>query len=105
MFAYSGFWPATDLRNPHQERLLRIRVPFASDGLLATPRTHTPGQKRSAASVCFSYSITASARSNMERGKVMPSFLAVLTLRISWAFVACCTGISEGFSPLRMRPV
>jgi len=51
------------------------------------------------------YSITSSARPSSEFGTVRPSVLAVLRLRISSTFVACCTGRSEGFSPLRIRPV
>ena len=51
------------------------------------------------------YSITSSARPSSVIGKVMPSALAVLRLRISSTFVACWTGESEGFSPLRMRAV
>jgi hypothetical protein len=51
------------------------------------------------------YSITSSARPSSVSGTVMPSTLAVLRLRISSTFVACCTGSSEGFSPLRIRPV
>jgi len=49
------------------------------------------------------YSITSSARPSSERGKVTPSFFAVLTLMISSIFVACATGRSAGFSPLRIR--
>src|SRR5450755_3475161 len=50
------------------------------------------------------HSITSSARPSSEIGTVIPSALAVLRLRMSSTFVACCTGRSEGFSPLRMRP-
>ena len=38
-------------------------------------------------------------------GTVRPSALAVLRLMTSSTFVACWTGRSAGFSPLRMRPV
>jgi hypothetical protein len=51
------------------------------------------------------YSITSSARPSSVSGKVMPSALAVFMLMISWIFVSCWTGRSEGFSPLRIRPV
>ena len=51
------------------------------------------------------YSITSSARPDRGSGMVMPSVLAVLRLMYSSTFVACCTGRSAGFSPLRTRPV
>jgi len=38
-------------------------------------------------------------------GGPTPSAVAVLRLIISSTFVACCTGRSAGFSPLRIRPV
>jgi hypothetical protein len=50
------------------------------------------------------YSITSSARSRIDCGTVRPSVLAVLRLMTSSIFVARCTGMSPGFSPLRMRP-
>jgi len=37
-------------------------------------------------------------------GTSRPSVLAVLRLMINSSFVACMTGRSAGFSPLRMRP-
>ena len=51
------------------------------------------------------YSISSSARPDSGSGTVMPSVLAVLRLMYSSTFVACCTGRSAGFSPLRTRPV
>jgi hypothetical protein len=36
---------------------------------------------------------------------VIPSAFAVLRLRVSSILVACSTGRSAGFSPLRIRPV
>lgn len=51
------------------------------------------------------YSITSSARPRSEIGIVMPRAVAVLRLMISSTFVDCCTGMSAGFSPLRIRPV
>ena len=50
------------------------------------------------------YSITSSARFCTDCGTAMPSALAVLRLMSSSTFVACCTGKSAGFSPLRIRP-
>jgi hypothetical protein len=51
------------------------------------------------------HSITSSARTNNVSGIVRPSALAVFKLMAISTFVACCTGRSAGFSPLRMRPV
>ena len=51
------------------------------------------------------YSITSSARPINVLGMLRPSAFAVLRLRIISTFVACCTGRSETYSPLRMRPV
>src|SRR5205085_12650008 len=52
-----------------------------------------------------SHSITSSARPSNGSGTVTPSALAVLRLIINSTLVACCTGRSAGFSPLRIRPV
>src|SRR5437764_14564715 len=51
------------------------------------------------------HSITSSARPSNGSGTVTPSVLAVLRLIINSTLVACCTGSSAGFSPLRIRPV
>src|SRR5215472_12510480 len=50
------------------------------------------------------YSITLSARTSSEVGKVIPRVLAVFRLMTSSTLVACCTGRSAGLSPLRIRP-
>jgi hypothetical protein len=50
-----------------------------------------------------SYSITSSARPRSGNGIEIPSALAVWALMTSSNFVACRTGRSAGFSPLRMR--
>src|SRR5262245_27071853 len=73
-------------------------------------RVHTKKQGNRAAEqrdelAPLHHSITSSARPSSVIGKVMPSVLAVLRLMINSTFVACCTGRSAGFSPLRMRPV
>src|SRR5262249_46307592 len=52
-----------------------------------------------------SHSITSSARSRMAVGIVSPSALAALRLTTVSNMVACWTGRSAGFSPLRIRPV
>ena len=57
------------------------------------------GQKRT----WPAYSITSSARESSEGGTVRPSAFAVLRLIASSYLVGACTGMSAGFSPLRMR--
>jgi hypothetical protein len=49
-------------------------------------------------------SITSSARASNIGGTVRPSVLAVCRLMTNSYLVGNCTGISAGFSPLRMRP-
>src|SRR5262249_5763542 len=48
------------------------------------------------------YSITSSARPRIESGIVNPIFLAVLRLMTRSNFVACSTGRSSGFAPLKI---
>ena len=50
------------------------------------------------------HSMTSSAIASTPGGKVMPSVLAVLRLRIKANFVGCWMGKSAGFSPLRILP-
>src|SRR5262249_54107342 len=50
------------------------------------------------------HSITSSAMASSVDGTVRPRMRAVSTLMTSSNLVACTTGKSEGFSPLRMRP-
>jgi hypothetical protein len=50
------------------------------------------------------YSITSSARASSMGGMSMPSVLAVCKLMTNSNLVGSWTGISAGFSPLRMRP-
>src|SRR5262249_4940169 len=49
------------------------------------------------------YSINSSARASAAGGIVRPSALAVLRLITRLYLVGACTGMSAGFSPLRMR--
>src|SRR3974377_1999887 len=49
------------------------------------------------------YSITLSARANNASGTVTPIALAVLRLITSSNLLACSTGKSFGWAPLRMR--
>src|SRR5262245_47716565 len=51
------------------------------------------------------HSITSSASASSLSGIWRPSAFAVLRLMINSIFMACMTGRSAGFSPLRMRPV
>src|SRR5450756_43633 len=51
----------------------------------------------------YLYSITSSARTSSVGGTVKSSALAVLRLMTVSYFVGACTGMSDGFSPLRMR--
>ena len=51
------------------------------------------------------HSMTSSARALSVRGRLMPNAFAVLKLMINCTLLACWTGRSAGFSPLRMRPV
>jgi hypothetical protein len=50
------------------------------------------------------YSITSSAPLTIEAENSIPRTLAALRLMKSSTFVTSCTGKSEGFSPLRIRP-
>src|SRR5262249_27729295 len=52
-----------------------------------------------------SHSITSSARSRMDVGTVIPNSLAVFMFKYNSNVVGSCTGRSDGFSPLRIRPV
>src|SRR5262249_48948127 len=50
------------------------------------------------------HSITSSARPSIGSGMLRPSVFAVCRLMTSSILTACWTGISAGFSPLRIRP-
>ena len=62
------------------------------------------GMARPAVSKLYRYSITSSAVASSDAGRARPSILAVWTLMTSSSFVACTTGRSAGFAPLRIRP-
>src|SRR5262249_47500893 len=53
----------------------------------------------------FLHSITSSARASSVGGTSRPSILAVWELMTISNLLACTTGRSDGFAPLRMRPV
>src|SRR5215467_9088002 len=76
---------------PHPLALLRARR--------ERPRCSAAEQRDE---VAPSHSITSSARSSTPVGSSMPIALAVLRLTISSNLVACSTGRSAGFAPLRI---
>jgi hypothetical protein len=83
--------------------VLRIRSPYGDHG------TYVPVEEPSTASIpdpCTAalHSITSSAVASSLSGMVRPSAFAVLRLTTNSNLVACCTGISAGFSPFSMRP-
>jgi hypothetical protein len=79
----------------HRRRVLRM----------CCKRTCRSYASKQAGELAALHSITSSARTRRAVGIVRPSALAVLRLMISSTLVACWTGKSKGFSPLRMRPV
>ena len=66
------------------------------------PRRHSATEKRD--ELPPPHSITSSARASNAAGIWMPSVLAVCRLMTNSNFVGSWTGISAGFSPLRIRP-
>ena len=64
--------------------------------------THFDTLRTSITALRKAYSITSSARPDSEFGTVMPSAFAVLRLMINSTFVACWTGRSAVFAPLRI---
>src|SRR5262244_1473872 len=74
---------------------------------LLCPRCQRPPRRRAADErdeLAPLHSITSSARSRIAVGIVTPSALAALRLTTVSNAVACWTGRSAGFSPLRIRP-
>src|SRR5262245_46094925 len=84
-----------DCRN--SSRLLRARHERPSRRRAAEQR-----DELAAFHLC-GHSITSSARTNNVGGTSIPSAFAVLRLITSSYLVGACTGMSAGFSPLRMR--
>src|SRR6516225_8769706 len=62
-------------------------------------------QKRTYAPLDATYSITTFADASRPGGTLIPIALAVDRLMTSSNWVGCTTGMSAGFSPLRIRPV
>ena len=76
-------------------------IPTVNSGLWDLSRC--ANQRHSHRSKTARYSITSSARASTDAGTVRLSALAVLRLMTSSYFVGACTGMSAGFSPLRIR--
>ena len=70
----------------------------------APPAAMPPRRRRASYELAAPHSITSSARASRGIGNLSPSALAVLMLMIISIWVACCTGSSAVFSPLRIRP-
>jgi hypothetical protein len=79
----------------HRHRLLRTRR--------QRPRGDSAADERD--ELATFHSITSSARASRLGGTARPSILALWRLMTSSNFVACMTGRSAGFAPLRTRPV
>ena len=87
---------------------------FGQFGALFGPQSHIPvfknieigtvqvNQHQSNAKLRAAHSITSSALASNLSETVMPSALAVFRLMINSTLVACWTGRSAGFSPLRI---
>src|SRR5262249_12681444 len=75
---------------------------------LLRPRRERPRCGRAAEQrnerAAAAHSITSSAMASSEGGTVRPIVLAVWALMTSSNLLACTTGRSAGFAPLRMRP-
>ncbi len=70
-------------------------------------RRERPGRRRATEKrdeLAPPHSITSSAMASSLSGTVRPSILAVSALMTSSNLLACTTGKSAGFAPLRMRP-
>src|SRR5262249_50739186 len=78
--------------------LLSARHERPRDGRAAEQRDELPALH------LRGHSMTSSARASSLSGIWRPSAFAVLRLMLNPNFVACMTGRSAGFSPLRMRP-
>ncbi len=85
-------------------KLPHVRLaPKVTDALRRRELTRCANQRHSHRGKTARYSITSSARASTDAGTVRLSALAVLRLMTSSYFVGACTGMSAGFSPLRIR--
>ena len=94
--------PLCTLRVRRYRRLTQHSLP--GDLLGLTWAGLAPADRASFAGAFF-HSITSSATASSDGGTVRPSIRAVAVLMTSSSLVACTTGKSAGFAPLRMRPV
>src|SRR5262245_53658312 len=109
----AGFGQAFEERGDQERILLGCRAAENADngpgllrarGLRTEDRCrHRAAEKRDERAAL--HSITSSTRPIIGSGTVRPSALAVFMLMTSSTLVACWTGSSAGFSPLRIRPV
>jgi hypothetical protein len=73
------------------------------EGRSRRPKTCTLPDLSRCSKLSSLYSMTSSARASTAGGIVRPRALAVLRLITKSYLVGACTGMSAGFSPLRMR--
>ena len=109
-FDVAGFTQATTERFPQFGPVIPpvVQKPDHRQRPLQRTRRDRPRDRRAAEKrnkLAPPHSITSSARATSVGETVRPSALAVLRLMNSSTFVACATGRSVGFSPLRIRPV
>jgi hypothetical protein len=100
---------------PMSESGQKHELPRRSIAVRFTPNKQTPTERVQCDASCqllthapqqrAAYSMTSSARPSSGKGTVIPSARAVLRFTINSTLVACCTGRSAGFSPLRILPV
>ena len=72
-------------------------------GQKRTCAVHKPMSAKCQKRTLCTYSIISSARASSAVGTSRPSAFAVLRLMTSSYLVGACTGMSAGFSPLRIR--
>ena len=97
------FTPNSDRKSRHAQMVMPALPPKADMCGATAHVCYGPKADSCTAANNDRYSITSSAMANSEDGMVRPSAFAVLRLTIKSYLVGACTGISPGFSPLRMR--
>lgn len=100
---------STDRRRAANTGQPRGRLDAAPMRLLAGNRKQIPQAKLSLATCahCMGHgkrihSITLSARTSTDAGKLMPSAFAAFMFKTNSNFVGCSMGRSAGFAPLRI---
>jgi hypothetical protein len=81
------------------------RSAFSPQTAAPAPRAAKRLQRREADELAPFHSITSSASASSVGGMSIPSAFAVCRLMTKSNLLACMTGSSVGFAPLRMRPV